>query len=212
MIQLQITLGAVQTNCYIIVDETSGMAAVVDPGDFKDCLADLLKHPAIKSVQSILLTHGHFDHILGVKKLKDYTGAKVCIHSNDAGCLEDSYQSLAYHLNSDAHEYVKPDVLLEDNRTFYIGSIKIRTIHTPGHTPGSVCFVCEHQKTIFTGDTLFRMDVGRTDFPGGSRRELIKSLLKLSALDGDYKIFPGHDRPTTLDYERRHNTCMRAIE
>jgi hydroxyacylglutathione hydrolase len=206
-----IKMGYIGTNCFILVNEKTGSAAVIDPGGFDAGLVSEIGKNEIERVEMILLTHGHYDHLLGVYDLKKYTGAKVAIHEDDSGCLDNESESLAFHLGRGVQKYLKPDIVLSDNSSLSLGDIVIDVIHTPGHSRGSVCFVCEQEKTIFTGDTLFKNDVGRTDLPGGSMTQLQKSIKKLSCLSNDYIVYPGHDGFTTMADEKNNNRYMRTL-
>ena len=201
-----LVIGHIETNCYILTDSKSGDTAVIDP-----CwLTDELKAAVdcAGGVKYILLTHGHFDHICGVHDLREYTGAEVAIHESDADCLFDEKKSLA-----DGSGYpfkpVRADIILRDGDVLELGGKEIKVMHTPGHTKGGVCFICESDRMIFSGDTLFHSTVGRTDFEGGSFKEIIESVERLQSLDGDYDVYPGHNRSTTLERERTRNFYMR---
>ena len=203
MLELKIfSPGMVYANCYIVKDEESGDAFVVDPGSYTKRLEAVLSEMKIENLRYILLTHGHFDHIEGVKKLKENYGGEIVIHSEEADCLHDKKKSLAskffFIQNS-----VNADKLLSDGDRLPFGDGEIEVIHTPGHTRGSVCYLMSDM--MFSGDTLFRNTVGRTDFPGGSFEELKSSLEKLSLLETDYKVYPGHDVSTTLSAEKKQN-------
>lgn len=198
----------VYANCYILKDEKSGEALVVDPGCYNNRLEALLKNEGISSLSYILLTHGHFDHISGVGDLQKNFGGKVAIHREDAICLENKDESLASKFHFSQNE-ARADITLSDGDELAFGEYKIKVLHTPGHTKGSVCYIVDD--IMLSGDTLFKCTVGRTDFPGGSYDEMMLSMKKLKALEGDYKVYPGHDVSTTLDFERRYNPYMKGI-
>jgi glyoxylase-like metal-dependent hydrolase (beta-lactamase superfamily II) len=195
-------------NCYILKDEASGEALVVDPGVDNNRLEALLKQEGITALKYILLTHGHFDHIGAVQSLKHFFGGDVVIHTGDAICLCDSDASLASGFGLEQND-VQADIVIDDGDVLTLGENKIRVLHTPGHTKGSVCYIVEDM--IFSGDTLFKGTVGRTDFPGGSYEEIIASLSKLASLEGDYKVYPGHEALTTLEREKHYNPYMKGL-
>ena len=212
MVVKKIELGSLSTNCYILIDESTKKAAIIDPADYNDELKDLLDSCDISSIEYILLTHGHFDHLQGVAKLKEiYKSAEIAIHSLDADCLVDPEKSLSATspFATQIQIPVKADIILNDNDEFKLGNLNIEVLHTPGHTRGSICFLCED--VIFSGDTLFCKTVGRTDFEGGSMEDMLKSVLRIGNLPGDYTVYPGHNRETTLEEERQHNRYMRKI-
>lgn len=207
-------LGEIATNTYVL--ESDGVCAVVDPAlielevESKE-LMDFLKG---KNVKYILLTHGHFDHISGVNSIVRETGAKVCIHSLDNEMLCDGNKSFYSAQFDSAQPEIKADILLNDNDEITLGDSVIRVMHTPGHTNGSVCYILQNKRIIFSGDTLFRLSAGRTDLAGidpiiAGRNEL-QSLQKIAGLPGDYKVYPGHDEETTLQFERENNRYMRS--
>jgi hydroxyacylglutathione hydrolase len=211
MIQHSIPLGINRANCYILVDEKSREAVVIDPGEFNDDLVSIIKHGNISTVKYILLTHGHYDHILGVYDFKQYSGALIGIHENDAVCLSDESKSGADRHLKNGQSHIKPDFFLEDAMDLSFGETKLKVLFTPGHTLGGVCFICENDKKLFTGDTLFYHTIGRTDLAGGSMSVLQESLKRILNLTGDYIIFPGHDRSSTLNDERLYNKYLRSI-
>ena len=201
-------LGDISTNTYVVTDDISGDCAVVDPATEDRGLLEYLKD---KNVKYILLTHGHFDHISGVKALKDRTSAQTVIHSEDADCLYDRDKSLFSWQYPDGEQPVcRGDKTVNDGDTLPFGDGEIRVMHTPGHTKGGVCYIFTNDRVIFSGDTLFRLSAGRTDFPGGNPREELMSLSKLAELEGDYKVYPGHGEETTLEYERRNNRYVKV--
>ena len=185
-------------NCYLIVDEKSNKSALVDCSVYNDNMKSLIGDTKL---EYILLTHGHFDHIGGVKKVAEEYGAKVVITAEDAPMLSDRRLSMAPY-----QEDVTPDIIIKDGDIVKLGEIEIKVIATPGHTKGGVCFLAGD--SLFTGDTLFRCSCGRCDFEGGDEYEMLASLRKLKALDGDYNVYPGHEEISTLEFERKYNPYM----
>lgn len=200
----EITFPGFTANCYLAVDEETKDAFLIDPGAYGIRQSEYIKSQGV-NLRYILLTHGHYDHMLGVRSFKEAFGAKVVIHGEDEVCLSSPLKSLAitHGLNFPKTE---ADILVSDGDKIPFGNSEIEVIHTPGHTRGSVCYKLSDM--LFTGDTLFKGTVGRTDFPGGSYKEILASVQKLAALEGDYKVYPGHEGKTTLENERRNNPYM----
>ena len=189
-------LGAYQTNCYIIHDDTSTSCCVIDPGYTPEVVLDYLEAQEL-SVDAILLTHGHFDHVGGVKEIAAETGCKVYLCEDDLSMPPMMTAGKLFYTDT----YRDGDVLS-------LSGLSIRVLHTPGHTPGSVCLVVEN--SIFSGDTLFQRSCGRTDLPGGDWDTICASLKRLGALEGNYFVHPGHGGATTLAEERRFNPYIRG--
>lgn len=201
-------LGEIETNTYVL--ESGGVFAVVDPAIENEELISFLSG---KNVKYILLTHGHFDHISGVNATVRETGAKVCVHFLDSEMLSDGVKSHYTSHFGGVQPKIKADILLNDNDELTLGETLIRVMHTKGHTNGSVCYILENERIIFSGDTLFRLSAGRTDLAGinpviAGRNELA-SLKKLALLSGDYTVYPGHGEETTLQFERENNRYIR---
>ncbi len=206
----KIVLGSLQTNCYIVVDELSGLGAVIDPALYTTELIEAIKASGMTKLQYILLTHGHSDHILGVYDLKKaYPEAMVVIADEDEICLSSTQCSLAADIGLEQTP-MHADKLVGDGDTFNFGTITVKVILTPGHTPGSVCYLFDN--TMFSGDTLFCRTCGRTDLFRGNLPDMQASIIKLGKLQGDYIVYPGHGISTTLDAERKTNRFMRKVE
>lgn len=205
-----LVLGPVNANCYVVTDGETDETAVIDCGECTEELLDVLDG---KQIKYILLTHGHADHILGVYDLKKHhPEAQTVIHFADENCLADEDLSLGCEILPGAQKPVTADITVENGDILTLGSLEIEVMHTPGHTKGSVCYYIRSENTIFTGDTLFCLTVGRTDFEGGSEEEMYDSILRLYNMQGDYDIFPGHNRSTTMKYEKRRNRYMRKFK
>ena len=203
MIVKNATFGSIQNNCYLVVDEKTNCSALVDCTESSQKMLDFIGDTDLKY---IFLTHGHFDHITGVKGVKEKYGARVVISHEDAPMLSSAKLSLAAFCGGEQN-IVEPDILVADGDVVKLNDIEFKVISTPGHTKGGVCYLVGDY--IFTGDTLFFCSCGRTDFPGGSSQEIIASLKKIAALDGDLKVMPGHDRLSNLNFERENNPYMK---
>ncbi len=195
-------VGYLQTNCYVITSAGQKEAAIIDPGggyaDIRAYLAGEGKTPS-----AILLTHGHFDHILDARKFQ-LDGAKVFIHPDDADLLQSG--GLARQMGVRMTP-ISADEFFSDGEQIKVGEMTFTILHTPGHSRGSCCLIFEDN--IFSGDTLFEESYGRTDFQGGSMQQLQASLSSLFALECDYKVLPGHMGDTTLSHERQYNPILR---
>lgn len=200
-------LGSYYTNCYIITDSLSGESAVIDPGIYSPALKNALLEKGIEKLSYILLTHGHFDHICGVYSLREEFGGKVVIHGEDKPCLESTEISLSETVEGYPQTVLSPDMTVSDGDKITLGETEISVMHTPGHTPGSVCYIADGN--MFSGDTLFKVGIGRTDLPGGNLRTIALSLKRLGALEENYDVFPGHGESTTLDNEKAANRLLR---
>ncbi len=200
-------------NSYLIVDEDSAECAIVDPGCYLENAPRAVAESGAR-LKYILLTHGHFDHILGAHDAKELTGAKIVIHGDDEICLSSEYYNLLTTYPVEGCELTpeKADILVDDGDVINLGSCEIKVLHTPGHTPGGVCYIIESERVIFSGDTLFHSTAGRTDNIGGDYSLLCGSLKKLINLSGDYTVLPGHNIPTTLERERTRNFIIRRMK
>jgi hydroxyacylglutathione hydrolase len=200
-------LGPLETNTYVLLDGKTRNAAVIDPAAEDAGLLLYLRQNA-SSVDSVLLTHGHYDHIGGVPALKTRWKSKVGIHPLDAGMLAHPSENLSLFLGL-SFRADDADFQLEDGLQIEVGSLRIRVLHTPGHTPGSVCFAGEGFALV--GDTLFMHSVGRTDFKGSSMDQLMHSIRdKLMPLGDDVRVFPGHGEETTIGHEKESNPFLSA--
>lgn len=201
-----LTLGAYETNCYVLRDEQSSRdCLVIDPGLDAEPLLSLLEEQQWNPV-AVLLTHGHIDHIAGVATLREaFPDVKVFIHELDGAMLCEPHANLSV-MSGMAFATEPQDVSLQDGHIIEQAGIKLLALHTPGHTPGGICLYSQSDGLAFVGDTLFAGSVGRTDFPGGSMYQLINSVKnKLFTLPDETKVYPGHGSPTTIAYERKHN-------
>ena len=197
-------LGPVSANTYIVTDDVSVETAIVDCGE---CTPELLDRLNGKNVKYILLTHGHADHILGVYDLKQaFPEAKIVIHKKDADCLTNEMMSIAFSIAPHTQKNIEPDITVGEGDVISLGSLDFNVMHTPGHSEGSVCYLIDD--LIFSGDTLFFGSVGRTDFEYGNYDDIIKSVKRLAALEGNRKVFPGHGMLTTLERERKNNVYI----
>ena len=199
-----LTLGALQTNCFIVADTATKDAIIIDPSDEAPrILQDIEEHEY--TVQYILATHGHFDHVLAAQPVKEATGAPFLIHELDIPMLERSQET------AKGYGLPAPDPATHDNTisvgdVFEAGSIKLETLFTPGHAPGHVSFVLASNDVVLSGDCLFAGGIGRTDLPGGDYQTLMTSITqKLLPLGDNYTVCPGHGPTTTIGQERATN-------
>ena len=195
-------VGRLKTNCYLILDLENFSGVMIDPGgeikNFEKIISSF-------KIEYILLTHGHFDHILNVKKYKNLTDAKIVMPEKEKTFSVDSNLNLSSRfLKSNLLESFTPDILVKEGDFIGFGKEKIKVMETPGHTQGSVCYILKNN--IFSGDTLFFKTIGSTNFPTGNDEDMKKSLKKLYDLEGDYFIYPGHSKMTFLKNERENHT------
>ncbi len=201
-------VGMVQTNFYFLYREGSRETVVFDPADIGDRLYEELVKRGLE-VKAIMLTHAHFDHILGLEALKKKTGAPVyaCIHEKRLCESPNLNQSTSVGRPCT----VEPDHYLNDGQEVTVAGITMRTIFTPGHTEGSCAYYIEDEKILISGDTLFENSIGRSDFPTGNQETLLDSIrTKLYTLPDDTTVFSGHGSETTIGHEKKHNWFVRA--
>ena len=199
---LSLMVGPIMTNCYILCDEVAKVCAVIDPGDEPERIEALMATTGCTPVM-ILLTHGHFDHCTGVAGLLEkWPDLPVYIHEADV--TDSSGGELTFRRLDEKNQRYYHEV-----DTLTVGGLTLRVMETPGHSRGSVCLLVEGQGVIFSGDTLFRGNCGRCDFPGGDYRAMLRSLARLGRLEGQYQVYPGHEEATDMDYERKANPYMK---
>lgn len=201
-------IGQLKANCYILkTDINNGI--VIDPGpDYKQ-IQKILDDNKIK-LNKILLTHGHYDHLGGVTKLKrHYQGGeniiKVYAHELEVEMCRDVSINLAYMFNDTDDISFTPEVILKDGDKITLDDVTLKVMHTPGHTRGGVVYIEETQKIMFTGDTIFNGYTGRVDLPGGSEADLRKSLIKIAEYQDSYILYGGHELPSTIEKEKQSN-------
>lgn len=196
-----IPVGQLETNCYVVVNEETLACVVIDPGDESNAIMDYIESNHLRC-EAIMLTHGHFDHVGAVNEILEQTGCALYINPRDEG-YEVGKSGMKFKMPEGGKYYDDGDIIVE-------AGLEFKVLATPGHTPGSVCLICGD--ALFTGDTLFRGSCGRTDLPGGSMREEMRSLKKICELEGDYEVYPGHMDSSSLERERRFNHyCREAM-
>ena len=196
--------GALGVNTYQVVDENTKEGFIVDPGGYNPKLTKKVSDEGI-AIKYIVLTHGHADHISGVNEhLDDFPDAKVVVHTNEKPMLEDPRENQSLMFGS--AQTVKGDIFVNDGDELEVGDLKLKFIFTPGHTPGGMCIYVESEDVLFSGDTLFRQSIGRTDFPGGSFRDLADAVhTKLFILLDETVVLPGHMGQTSIGFEKENN-------
>lgn len=200
-------VGPLQCNCSVIGDENTHEALVIDPGDDVETILEILQKHGLRLTQ-IVVTHAHIDHIGGAVKLKNLTGAPLLLNENDDALLK-LLDVQASWLGMKDPGVVSIDAPLREGDTLRIGEIDASVIHTPGHTQGSICLFLGTQNTLIAGDTLFQGSIGRTDLPGGSFEQIIRSIhQKLLVLPDETIVVPGHGPSTTIEEERERNPFL----
>jgi len=201
MIEKKVTPG-MGVNCYLLSCNQTKKAVLIDPGAGSAMLSKWLKEKDC-DITHIILTHGHYDHIGAVEDLKNELNAQVAIHQDDAEMLTNPAKNLSCYMGREVVTSAA-DMLLQDQQELVIGEMRIRILHTPGHSPGSICLLTEDG--LLSGDTLFNGSVGRTDFPGGDMTQLLQCIqTKLMNLADETRVFPGHESDTTIGREKASN-------
>ena len=199
-------LGELKANCYIVKMENKN-AVAFDIGGEPERFLQYLKENDL-TLKKIFLTHGHYDHIGGVYEVQKQTGAEVYVHSGDAMKIKSEVGSLAINLGETDFKKIENYTEVKDGDIITLDELEFKVMHTPGHTNDCVCYICD--ECIFTGDTLFRCSIGRTDLPDGDFTKMSESLQKLNALEKDYIVYPGHEGETTLAFEKNNNPYLKG--
>ena len=196
--------GALQANTYLAVDEKTNEGFIVDPGGYNKVLTKEVRDNDV-NIKYIILTHGHSDHICGVNEHKaEFPDAKIVAYKDEEAMLENP--TLNQSPGFGVPYSTKADILVSDGDELKVGDVTLKFIHTPGHTEGGMCIYVKEAKALFSGDTLFRQSIGRTDFPGGSYKEIMDSIRKkLFLLPDDTNVFPGHMGTTSIGFEKENN-------
>lgn len=196
--------GALQANTYLAIDEKTNEGFIVDPGGYNKVLTKEVRDNNV-NIKYIILTHGHSDHICGVNEHKaEFPDAKIVAYKDEEAMLENP--NLNQSPGFGVPYSTKADILVSDGDELKVGDVTLKFIHTPGHTEGGMCIYVKEAKALFSGDTLFRQSIGRTDFPGGSYKEIMDSIRKkLFLLPDDTNVFPGHMGMTSIGFEKENN-------
>jgi hydroxyacylglutathione hydrolase len=202
-----IVVGSFMVNCYLYWDDLTGDGVIIDPGDEGLMIVDAVKKAGFTPL-GILLTHGHVDHIGAVAQVKEEFKLPLYVGRGDETMLADPAANASIMLNEPV-KITLPEFVLEDEQEVKIGSLTLRVLATPGHTPGGVCYLDESEGLLFCGDTLFQGSIGRTDLPGGSLPQLLESIQeKLMRLPDEIICLPGHGPITTIGAERNGNPFL----
>jgi len=204
MIIHTLKVGPMQANCYLLECEETHSAIVIDPGDDAEVILDVLEKRKL-NLEFIINTHGHIDHIAANADLKKKTSARLCIHQLDAKMIINPQKNLSSFMGRDISS-PSPDVILEDGDIIKVGTISLKVVHAPGHSPGSIYLLAD--KVVFSGDLLFAGGIGRYSFPGSSYHQIMNSLKKIMELDDDLIVYPGHGPITTIGEERDTNPFL----
>ncbi len=204
MIVEKMAVGPLAGNCYIVADEKTKEAVVIDPGAEPDTILGRASQLEF-DIKLIVLTHGHVDHMAALSDVKEASGAAVAVHEADVTTMKDDF--LSYFIGIRKPEFAPPERLLKDGDEVKVGAVSFKVIHTPGHTPGGICLYGEG--VLFSGDTLFFYGIGRSDFPGGDGPQLVESIKsRLFGLPEETKVYPGHGPATTIGAEKRGNPFL----
>jgi glyoxylase-like metal-dependent hydrolase (beta-lactamase superfamily II) len=204
MIHKGLEVGLLQVNCYILGDEETKEAVVIDPGGNEEDILEVLNQHNLQ-LKLIIDTHGHFDHVDANLPLKEATGAAIAIHELDAIMLGKP-SAEAMFFTGNRLRLSQADILLKEDDVLSFGPYRLKVLHTPGHTPGHISLVMEGYPYVYVGDLLFQGSIGRTDFPGGNFDHLIAAVrTKIFPLGDHYTVFPGHGPVTTVGQERKYN-------
>ncbi len=206
MILEALAVGPFASNCFIVGSENTKEGLIIDPGEEADTILKKVEELGL-TVKLIVLTHGHIDHVMALKAVKDATGAEFAMHEGDVKILEQ--RMLAASFGISLAPPPPPDRLLKGGDTIEVGDVRFLVLHTPGHSPGGICLL--GHGIVISGDTLFNLGIGRTDFPGSSFAQLMNSIhTKLMVLPAETVVYPGHGPETTIGYERQWNPFVRG--
>lgn len=196
-------IGMIGTNCYLVSDEETRECLLVDAAEYSQKLVSHIRESGFR-LQAILLTHGHFDHVMGIDGYVKEFDVPVYAHEEEAALLNDASLNVSAMYGS-GYTFSNA-VYVKDGQVLELIGKKWKILYTPGHTVGGCCYYCEEEKVLFSGDTLFCASIGRTDLPTGSAGTLVRSVReKLFVLPGQTRVLPGHMEETTIEYEKRHN-------
>ena len=202
---LKVVCSVMDNNTYIVYRENERTALILDPSFCTDKYERAMETYGLEGA-AILLTHGHFDHIASVDRLRNKYHCPVYIHKNDADMLTDPEKNQSGSMMREPVATAPADHIIDGEEMLAVGGMTVKVVETPGHTPGGVCYIIDGR--LFTGDTLFAGSIGRTDFPGGSMIDMITSLKKLKELPEDYTVYPGHMETSSLKHEKINNYYM----
>ena len=197
------TLGMVATNCYLIINTETKEALLIDPADNALRISNVIEEN-VCTLKAILLTHGHFDHIMALNELKKRYNVPVYAHEEEEDVLKQSSLNMSGMIGQ--IYTTQADIYVKDGEHLKLAGLDIIVLHTPGHTKGGVCYYLPEEKVLMSGDTLFHCSIGRTDFPTGSMSQLVRSVKEqLFVLPDDVQVYPGHDSVTSIGYEKQYN-------
>jgi glyoxylase-like metal-dependent hydrolase (beta-lactamase superfamily II) len=205
-----VVVGLFRENCWIVGSRKHGEACVIDPGDEPEQILALARDMGVR-ITRVVASHAHIDHIMAARAIVEATGAPFLLHESDQFIADNLPNAARMWLGQEIPPAPRPDAYPTDGQDLEIAGVTVRVIHTPGHTPGSLCLYAADAKLLFSGDTLFRESIGRTDLPGGDTEQILRSIAqRLYALPEDTRVLPGHMQETTIAHERAHNPFVRG--